>query len=61
MSEKPENSSGKRSVRRITQSEGEAIIDLKKTGFSIKEIAQALDLMQVQVKNWLYNHKKAVK
>ncbi len=60
-SEKPENSSGKRSVRRITQSEAEAIIDLKKAGLSIKEIASALDLMPVQVKNWLYNHKKAVK
>lgn len=60
-SEKPEKSSGKRSVRRITQSEAETIIDLKKAGLSIKEIASALDLMPVQVRNWLYNHKKAVK
>lgn len=61
VSEKPENSSGKRSVRRITQSEGETIIDLKKAGFSFKEIAQALGLMPIQVKNWLYYHKRAVK
>ncbi len=55
--EKPEIIEEKKNKPRISKEKGEAILELKKRGFKIKEIAEELEMEPVQVKNWLYNHK----
>lgn len=43
---------------KIGKEKGEAIRELKARGFTIKEIAEELEMAPVQVKNWLYYHKE---
>ena len=43
---------------KIGKEKGEAIRELKARGFTIKEIAEELEMDPVQVKNWLYYHKE---
>lgn len=43
---------------KISKEKGEAIRELKERGFTIKGIAEELEMDPVQVKNWLYYHKE---